>query len=308
VVRNPLLKYTAIRIIKKANDYGDFFYNYHFYKLIFNVYSKLMESQIDIQLPYSWYFYGDLVEPETFEYVTGSSLGYYAPNNGKIKPIIEVPHLDIELSIRQKIDQVIFEEFSEITENNHYKKDYGQILLKKTYNKAPFEFQRLFNRGLLPFILDFKPKNGQKVLFPLVFDDINLRKLNQYLDLLVVNYPKQELSETYEIFLEWDDTVRLAELNDHSQIVDLVLEFCKFYCSLLRIKENKNISLHVIERWSNEFNDEIFSSYIKNLDKIRTKLLESHFSLHQQDQKTRAVVDKTMKLARDLSYEIQNGV
>lgn len=307
VVRNPQLKYASARIIKKASSYGDYFYSYHFYKLLFNVFLNLKEKGVDIQLPYSWYFYGDLIESETFEYMTGATLGYFAPSNGKLQHIIEVPNYGLDVNTIQKIDLAINEEFSEIIENNHYKKDYGQILLKKVYQNAPLEFQRVFNRGIIPFILEFKPKKGQMILFPLLFDDANLRILNDYLDKLIINFPDSKLPEIYEVFLEWDDTVRLAELNDHSQIVDLVLEFCRLYGGLLRVKENQNILPHVTNRWATNFSDEIYPEYIKNLEGIRDNLLKAHFSTIDPDEKTKNIVEKMMQLGRDLSFEELNG-
>jgi hypothetical protein len=168
----------------------------------------------------------------------------------------------------------------------------------------------LFNRGLLPFVDNFKPHfGGQRTLTPLIFDDSDIRKINDYLDLLIVNYPKEGLPEIYDSYLEWDDTVRLAITNDHSQIVPLVGEFCKFYCGLLRIKENENILPEVIKRWTDEFYNTIYPSYLGNMDKVRMKLLDSHFSTYPANDKTKRVLDKIMKVARDLSIEERtNGV
>jgi hypothetical protein len=270
----------------------------------------LKKKDIDIRLPYSWYYFGNLIEPQTFGDMTGASLGYYAPDKGNLQKIIDIPHFDIASDILKTIDYTVLDQFSEITENNHYKKEYGQILLKKTYSKAPFEFQRLFNRGLFPFVNNFKPQTGgQSTLTPLIFDDSDIRKINDYLDLLIVNYPKEGLPEIYDNYLEWDDTVRLAITNDHSQIIPLTGEFCKFYCGLLRIKENENILPEVIQRWTDEFYVKIYPEYLENIEKMRMKLLDSHFSAHPAGDKTKEVVDKIMVLARDLSIEERtNGV
>jgi hypothetical protein len=294
-----------MRIIKTANAYGDNqFHQYHFHKLLFNVYTELKKKGIDIRLPYSWFYYGSLVEGTTFERMTGSSLGYYAPDHGKLRKIIEIPAYGSDPVTLKTIDAVISGEFSEITEDHHYKKEYGQILLKKTYSNAPFEFQRLFNRGLYPFVEKFKPRdNDQQTLMPLVFDNSDIQTITAYLDQLMVNYPKKALPEIYDCFLEWDDTVRLAITTDHSRIIPLVEAFCKLYCGLLRIKEHENIEPDVIERWKTDFDDATCPEYLGTIDHLRSALLDSHFSASAPQDKTTVVVDKIMILARDLSVE-----
>jgi len=308
LVRNPLLKYTVMDIVKNANVYGSKYYKqYHFYKLLFLVYFELKKIDIDIKLPYSWYFYGDLPDAQTFEHVTGGSLGYYTPAQGMLPRIDQLPDLGIEEQIRKKIDYVVKNEYSKITSNGRFRKNYGDILLKATYDEAPFEFQRVFNRGLLQYVQKFKTEEGQSTLTVLSFDFTESNKIGRFLDELMVVYPENEMPEVYDLFLRWEDTVRLTILEDHSKVIEVIENFWEVFCGLLRIKKNVNVLPQVVEQWEKEYFSTILPEYELKLKKLRKTLLRNHFEANPVGKNTRDTVDNVMKLARDLALETQEA-
>lgn len=308
MIRNPLLKYTVLDIVKNANVYGSkYFKQYHFYKMLFLVYSELKKVDIDIKLPYSWYFYGDLPDAQTFEYMTGGSLGYYTPGQGMLPRIDQLPDLGIEEQTRKKIDDVVKNEYSKITSDGRFRKNYGDILLKSTYDEAPLEFQRVFNRGLLQYVQKFKTEEGQSTLSVLSFDFTELNKIGRFLDELMVVYPEDEMPEIYDLFLRWEDTVRLTILEDHSKMIDVIEKFWKTFCGLLRIKKNENVLPHVVEQWEKEYFMTTLPEYEIELKNVRKLLLHRHLEANPIGKNTRDNVDNLMKLARELTLDIHEA-
>jgi len=163
--------------------------------------------------------------------------------------------------------------------------------LDDAYAYAPFEFQRVFNRDFI------------KLLEKLKSYDVSREEVELYLDMLIKMYHYSEMHELYDVFLEWDDTIRLAlNFSSSLEVRNLANEFWLIFTEALRIKENENISEDIKASWSFVFYDKS-DKYLVDLEKKRTDLLRIFEKERTSNDDIKTIVAKMNNLAYQMSIE-----
>lgn len=228
---------------------------------MFLLYQQLKKKNLDIKLPYSWYHYGPFMDGIEFERQVGVPILYYAPEDGPTRAITHNSSEGITLREARLIERESRSLVNKYKENERYKSDYLNILLDDVYAFAPFEFQKVFNRGFIFILRQFKSYDASKI-------DVEL-----YLDKLVKNFPYTEMHELCDTFQEWDDTIRLSlEYENASHVATLATNFWLIYSELLRIKKYENIPEDIIQLWSINFSEKM-DEYLVGLERERKDLL-----------------------------------
>lgn len=290
MVLNPYLKFATETLLKMANPTGKpYFRATHFHKMIFLLYIELKKKNIDIKLPYSWYHYGTFVEATEFERQVGVPLSYYVPERAPTNAIGSISCEDIPQGDAEVIQEESFRLVGKFSNCGMFNEDYLNHLLDLDYRYAPFKFQRIFNRDLKKSFALFKSYN------------VSSEEIGIYIDKLVKTYPYSEMHELYDIFLEWDDTIRLAlKYSGPSHVIELAEGFWMIYTELLHIKKNENISEDIIEPWAFKFYD-MLDEYSAKLEKERNDLLRQYRKSHSSNSESYKIVDKMNNLAYQLA-------
>jgi len=276
--------------LKCANpNGGPYFRATHFHKMIFLLYIELKKKKIDIKLPYSWYHWGTFVDATEFERQVGEPLAYYVPERSPTNAIKDfsrenIPSIDAEI-----IENTALRLVEKFCCCGIYQEDYLNRLLDIDYQHAPFKFQRIFNRDLRKSLAQFKSYN------------ISEEEIEIYIDKLVKTYPYRETHELYDVFLEWEDTIRLAlKYSGPSHVIKLADDFWMIFTELLHIKKNENISEDIIEPWSFRFYG-MLDEYSANLEKERINLLRQYRKNRLSTYKSNEIVNKMNNLAYQLA-------
>jgi hypothetical protein len=170
------------------------------------------------------------MEAMEFERQVGVPLTYYAPLEGPTIAITDISRGDVSARDAALIEIEVRKIVNKYKENDRYKFDYINDLLDDAYAYAPFKFQIAFNRDFIKALGRFRTY------------DISKEEVEFHLDRLVKIYPRDEMNELYDVFLEWDDTIRLALIYGNSlDVSDLAAKYWSIFTEELRIKKNENI-------------------------------------------------------------------
>ncbi len=131
-VNNLYLAYTIFRILKEFDS--RFMSKTRFYKILFLVYQRLRKRGINIQLPYFWYRWGNVIcEPSlpiTIEYVHHG--------DRQIPQIMQKPENGLEEDKKKKIDEIV-----KLAKQDLERKTVDE-LIDEVYKFAPTKFQKEF--------------------------------------------------------------------------------------------------------------------------------------------------------------------
>jgi len=224
--RNEYLIYTIESIIDAGNRRVSNLTEIDVYKLLYLAYRRLKSVGIDIELPYSWYIHGTMVESRGFSYHTGGLClseyfcdGYAAVNTYNLSS-----SLQISSEKKSTIDAVVAELLNIYSSGHRIQRE---LLLKDVYAYAPYDFQREFKFNL--FDGDFNLKSRSQI--------------REILDTLKSLYPRGNYPEVYHQYLRWDDTIRLVLGFDipNQELKQLCKLFWYYFASNLRLQENENL-------------------------------------------------------------------
>jgi hypothetical protein len=294
-VNNRLL-YVVEVLLKEANPDGVYFGKTTFYKLMFLLTERLLARGIDINLPYSWYRYGTMIERQEFFEATGIPLIHYAPHEGSTIQIETISDRDLPLHERQVIVEETRKLLSEFPENDYLENRNRDRYIDIIYERAPLLFQKLYSRNFLKDIKNFRN-------VPRVMTYVKRITFEKYLDDLLSVYPVKEMEDLYDTYLEWDDTFRLALDNNPFVLDPLATDFWNIFCRLLRAKYNGNISEGLILDWTTRFHEEDLPDYQQRLAAARKELLEMHTKTTPPDSDVERITGKMMKLSYNLALE-----
>jgi hypothetical protein len=293
---NNRLLYAVEVLLKEANPDGIYFGKTTFYKLLFLLMERLLARGININLPYSWYRYGTMVERQEFFASTGVPLIYYAPQEGSTIQIETIMDRDVSPDERCIILEETQKLLSEFPERDYLENRNRDRYVDIIYERAPLPFQKIYSRRFLKDVNNFKKM--PKVLTP------NQRTIfEHYLDDLLSSFPVTEMEDLYDTYLEWDDTFRLALENNPFVLDPLATDFWIIFCRLLRTKYNENISENTIIDWTIRFHEEDLPDYQQRLAAAREELLEMHIQTTPPDNDVEKITDKMMKLSYEIAFE-----
>jgi hypothetical protein len=308
LVKNPLLKYSIERLLNEANpEGGTFFGDTAFNKMIFLLYRRLQENDVDIKLPYYWYLQGSLIEEKQFESEVGKSRLYYITSDHSSRRMPSVPNTPIADGEKRIIDQniqTLVQHYKQA--NGYFKKGYLDLLLDDVYEKAPYEFQRVFNRKFVPFLNSFKTPVQRKVPASLSFTDENIDNIETFLDQSLRVFPAEDMERIFETYLEWDDTARIAIEYDQKRIFPMTDSFWKMFCKNLRVIKNENIPDELIHEWDVLFTTAVFPEYQGTLYKLRKSLLKKWKTGQGEDTEIDNLVKKLNFISRNNLSKTEN--
>ena len=196
---------------------------FHLYKMLYIIHERLFEKGIDIELPYMWYRLGTIPYSPAFQEVAGVSLNYFSnqwtlEKTGKhliTSPNVKIPTPSNNEEINNEIDALI----SEIKRKD--KKQIIQHLSERTYNYAPYSFQRTFK--IFEESLTIENYSDSKTVF---------KKL-------IKEFPEDEFEEIFDLYLEWETVVATSfEIEEYNVIQEINLPFWNAFCYPLSIKHN----------------------------------------------------------------------
>jgi hypothetical protein len=308
LIQNQILRYASDRLLTEANPEGKpYFKDTHFNKFIFLLYKKLQSEGIDLKLPVYWYRHGTLIHQDLFYHQIGRSLGYYVTNDSSTRKITRILNEGIPDSAREIINHAIRELVQKYKERNGYfKRGYINQLLDDDYFFAPYEFQRIFKRNFETYLQKFKTPARKKYSKQVKFsrDDIDI--INNYLDELLPKFP-HEMVLINSTYLEWDDTIRIA-LDYNSRLsLEIINGFWELFSKNLRILHHENISEPIICGWETRLKTQEYPVYQRNLDEVRSKLLDEWKKDYQEDIEVTSLVEKMNKLSFNLASSDNSG-
>lgn len=301
--KNNLLKYSVEALLHEANPRGEpYFRKTYFYKSLFLLHKNLKKKDIDLELPYCWYRHGPLIEPISFEEKAGIKLEKYINNNYTV-PINNVRCEGVADSEKKIILDEIHSLLRNYRTGHTWNEDYGDQLVGDSYSRAPYRYQVTFKRNYIPFCI-----NLEKELWSIqsAFEKIS-KNMVQYLDKLIKEFPEKDMIEILDDYLFWDEITRLKIQN--AEPVDVIynwsVTYWNFFSLILRIRQNENILLPIIENWETEF---IIaqSHFSKDLDSIQ----KDSFKIMNQNKKQTIdpnidkIVRNLMGYARDSTTQI----
>jgi hypothetical protein len=181
----------------------------------------------------------------------------------------------------------------------YFIKGYLNLLLDDVYAKAPYEFQRTFNRKFVPFLNSFKTPVQRKVPAKLTFTGEDLEKIESLLDDSLKVFPEDDMERTFTTYLEWDDTIRITIESDQQRVFPMTDAFWKFFCQDLRIKQNENLPPELIRYWDSQFTENILPKYEASLEKLRKALLKKWKQGQEEDREIDNLVTKLNLISRN---------
>lgn len=288
---NFLLEYAIDSLLKTFNpERKPVMRQFHFFKLMNLLDTRLKKQGVDIELPGYWYKYGFYIEPRFLDTVLPRKFSemYMISGTYVFPPLHSKKKYDIAEDIRHKIDSTI----QWLWRQYGFKSNYGAKAKKESYEiNVPYAFNTTFQE----FIEIVKRKETGFVS--------RKESLEPVLDALLSEFPEKEFSELHSTYLEWDDTIRLILdcVTDKKQyeLTNKLMElFWETYSKGVRTRHNQHIPIpDILKHWKNEYEKSIPDAY-KQIEDIRRKVLLENYRASDKDEK---LVQQLMKKAYEMS-------
>jgi hypothetical protein len=229
------------------------------------------EYDRDIGLPQYWYKYGKtLVESEISDTVAFTpqsnhrrGFAYYPADQVSES---DFDHLDEDL--KDDIFQVAIEVVDE-----HGDKDYQELEKYQYENFPPHEFVTAYGNfrwHLSSISLDRDQKRIEHFT-----DPSEKSTIEELLDEMLASFDEDEFGEIYDLYLDWDDTIRL--LNEEGASARELLDFTEMFIeavakAVLRFKDRAHISEGRLEKWKKE-KEKVLNDLEKKIEQRRESAL-----------------------------------
>lgn len=223
-----------------------------FHKLCVLADRKLSEEyDRDIGLPQYWYKYGKtLAESEindrvTFTPTSNHRRGYaYYPAEQVSEN--DFDHLDEDL--KDDIFQVAIEVVAE-----HGDKNYQELEQYQYENFPPHEFVTAYG-NFRWYLSSISLDRDQKTIEHFT-DPAAKSRIEELLDEMLISFDEEPFAEIYDLYLDWDDTIRL--LNEEGASARELLDFTETFIeamakAVLRFKDREHISEDRLTEWKKE--------------------------------------------------------
>ncbi|MDD5141804.1 hypothetical protein [Methanoregula sp.] len=259
-----------------------------------------MADAIDLKLPYFWYLQGSLIEEHQFEEDVGHPREYYITSDRSSRRMMTVPKSSIPGDLKETVEENIISLVQYYRQpNGYFKKGYVDLLLDDVYAKAPYEFQRVFNRKFIPYLETLKNSERMQDPASFSFENDEQEKIESFLDASLRVFPQDDMEQIYNTYLEWDDTIRITLDYEEKKIFQMSDNFWNFFCHDLRILQNENLSPKLIQHWNSRFIENILPKYESGLEKLRKSLLKKWKAGQDEDREIDGLVAKLNHLSRD---------
>ncbi len=289
---NPLLEYSIDSLLKAFNpERKPVVKQSHFSKLMNLLDTRLKKQGIDIELPGYWYKYGFYVEPRFLDWILPRKFTeFYIVNNAVAPPMYPKRDYGLKADIKNKIDSTIHS----LWQKYRYKEDYGGKAKRDSYEiNSPYKFNNIFQD-----YIDVVKRREKGFVS-------RKEQLEPLLDDLLNNFPEDDFCELFDLYLEWDDTIRLildciSSNKQYDLTNDLTDKFWEIFSKGVRIRHHQNIPDEtIIDEWNQEYGKSIPAFY-KELEDIRQGILSENYESSGENEET---VKKLMKCA----YESHKG-
>lgn len=243
-----------------------------FHKLCILADKKLNEEyDREIGLPQYWYKYGKtLAESEIDDAVTftprsnhRSGFAYY--------PAEQVSESDFD-HLDEDLKDDIFQASIEVVDK-HGEKSYKELEKYQYENFPPHEFVTAYG-NFRWYLSSISLDRNQKTIEH--FTDPSAKStIEELLDEMLFSFDEDEFEEIHDLYLDWDDTVRL--LNEEGASARELLDFTETFIeaiakAVLRFKDRSHISETRLEKWEEE-KEKVLNDLEKKIHRRRKSAL-----------------------------------
>lgn len=243
-----------------------------FHKLCILADRKLKEEYgREIGLPQYWYKYGKtLAESEINEAVA------FTPHSNHRRgysyyPAEQVSESDFD-HLDEDLKDDIFQASIEVVDE-HGEKDYQELEKYQYENFPPHDF--VTGYGNFRWYLSSLSLDRDQQTFENFIDPSAKSRIEELLDEMLISFDEDEFGEIHDLYLDWDDTMRL--LNEEGASVRELLDFTETFIeaiakAVLRFKERSHISEARLEEWEEE-KEKVLNDLGKKIQRRRKSAL-----------------------------------
>lgn len=248
-----------------------------FHKLCILADKKLNEEyDRDIGLPQYWYKYGKTLAESEIDGAVAFTPHSNHRRGFAYYPADQVSESDFD-HLEEDLKDDIFEVAIEVVDE-HGEKDYQELEKYQYENFPPHEFVTAYGnfRWYLSSIsLDRNQKTFENFTAP-----SEKSRIEELLDEMLVSFDEDEFEEIYDLYLDWDDTVRL--LNEEGASARELLDFTETFIeaiakAVLRFKDQSYISESRLEEWEEE-KGKVLNDLEKKIQRRRRSTLSDRSS------------------------------
>lgn len=244
-------EYLAYRMLKSLHELDDSpISRSKFWKLCCLADRHIQEEyDCDIGFPRHWYKYGELGEAHSVNRSILNAPSARFWQGQELYPDREIPDSDFDIFsdeqayIVRAVERIVSEfgkkSVDEIKEYQYNNYPPNEFIEAYSQLREQFEVADLDRQALLP---DFD-RGGRE------------QYIEDMLDEMMISFPESEYGEVHDLYLRWDDTMRMM-LNDDADAVELK-QFLDVFIERLseitiRFKHSQHIPKKRLERWEEE--------------------------------------------------------
>lgn len=209
------------------------------------------EYDRNIGLPQYWYKYGKtLAESEIDDAVT------FTPHSNHRRGFAYYPADQVSESDFDHLDEELKDDIFQVAievVDKHGTKNYKELEKYQYENFPPHEFVTAYG-NFRWYLSSISLHRDQKTIEHFT-DPSEKSTIEELLDDMLLSFDEDEFEEIYDLYLDWDDTVRL--LNEEGASARELLDFTEtfieaFAKAVLRFKDQSHISDDRLESWVDE--------------------------------------------------------
>lgn len=231
------------------------------------------EYNLDIEFPRHWYKYGEVGEAHSLsrDFFQAPKARFWQGQEYHSKEIPET-EFDVEKDNRRLIRQAAIDVVEE------YHEEDAQGLKEVQYrHHAPNNFIKTYSylRRHLEKLDEHEPEGVQQSGLDDFMEDQERAHVEKILDKMINEYPREQYSDVYRLYLRWDDTMRMLveqKRSAHEQKVFLELFVEKLSEITLRFEHNNGIPEGRIKDWYAK-RDEKIETLNEGIENIRKECL-----------------------------------
>lgn len=234
------------------------------------------KSSRDVGLPVYWYKYGRIVQEPAV-----NTAVIYGPQANRFKgrayyPADQVSESDFDhlsKELKQDVSQAVEETVDEYGHLN------AEELEEVQYqNYAPDGFVKAY--ADLRWYLALISHDESQTTFSRFASRQEKTRIEEHLDEMLVSFDEEKYGDVHDLYLKWDDTIRL--LNKTGSSPKDLLEFTEMFVEavakiVLRLNVNWNIPSEKLEEWREEKGD-VVEDLNKRIERERESALSNRTS------------------------------
>lgn len=231
----------------------------------------LEEYDHDVEFPRHWYKYGEVGEPHSVNRSFFNAPKARFWEGQELLTDRDIPISEFDLSeddriyIRNAAEEIV-EEFGQCSTEElkqHQYENFAPTPFIEAYSRlrAQFEAVDLDQQQLLP---DYNQGGASTI--------------ENLLDEMLVSYPEERYGELYDVYLSWDDTIRLL-LSNGATAAEMK-DFLEFFVEklseiVLRFEHRHNIPEERLESWREQKSEKL-ETLEEGIEETRRAALEGH--------------------------------